>query len=162
MTPVRSHRGFTLLELMLTVTVAGILLGLGVPGFVRLVESNRATAFTNELVTAITIARSEAVQRGDSVTVCSSTDSAACAGDADWSTGWIILAADGTVLRTWPDVGAAGTLVGSAASLQFQGRGWLTTGATTFALRLPRCAGNEGRDLSINLAGRVSVDRVSC
>jgi type IV fimbrial biogenesis protein FimT len=162
MTSVSSQRGFTLLELMVTIGMAGILFGVGVPSFVRLVESNRATAHTNELVNAVNIARSEAIQRGETITVCSSTDAATCSTDVDWSTGWVVLAADGTPLRAWSAVGVAGTLVGSADNIQFQGRGWVSSAATTFALRMPRCDGTEGRDLSINLAGRVSVARVAC
>ena len=156
------QRGFNLLELMITVAMAGILFGAGVPGFVRLVESNRVSATTNELVNAVNVARSEAIQRGELVTVCSSTDGATCADAEDWSSGWVVLAEDGSLLRSWSEIGTAGTLVASADNIRFQGRGWLDSAAASFELRMPRCAGTEGRDLSVNLAGRVFVDRVAC
>jgi len=59
----RGQRGFTLIELMVTLAVAGILLGIAVPSFRQLIFSNRLTATANEVVTALTVARSESVKR---------------------------------------------------------------------------------------------------
>ena len=56
--------GFTLLELMVTITVAAMVLGLGVPSFVDLIRNNRAATNVNELLTAFSIARSESIKRG--------------------------------------------------------------------------------------------------
>ena len=62
-------RGFTLLELMVTVAVAAILATVAVPGFRDLIQNNRVTTQTNELVTALNFARTEAVKRGRPVDV---------------------------------------------------------------------------------------------
>ena len=64
--------GFTLLELMVTITVAAMVLTLGVPSFVDLVRNNRAATNVNELLTAFSIARSESIKRGANVSVCRS------------------------------------------------------------------------------------------
>ena len=103
-------RGFTLLELMVTITVAAMVLALGVPSFVDLVRNNRAATNVNELLTAFAIARSESIKRGSNVSVCRSSDGATCT--AAWSDGWIVFSDNaatdtaapvvGEVLRVWP------------------------------------------------------------
>src|SRR5690606_4228088 len=106
----RKSRGFTLLELLVTLAVAAIVLSYGVPSFIDTVRNGRAAANANDLVTALSFARSEAVKRGARVTVCASADAATC-GEA-WTDGWIVIA-DGAatdeanpsvteVLRVWP------------------------------------------------------------
>ena len=86
--------GFTLLELMVTITVAAVILGFGVPSFITLVQNNRMTAAANDLVAALTIARTEAVKRATPVTVCASNNPQAplptCAATA--MNGWVVFA----------------------------------------------------------------------
>jgi len=102
--------GFTLLELMTALLVVAIVLSAGVPSYLSVVRNNRAATNANELVSALTIARSEAVRRSDRVSICRSADGAACGGT--WQDGWIVFvdgAANDTatpvvsqVLGTWP------------------------------------------------------------
>lgn len=75
--------GFTLVELMITVSIAAVLLGIAIPNFTSIIASNRMTAHTNELVTALNLARSEAVKRGLQVTVRRKG-----ANSAEWEGGW--------------------------------------------------------------------------
>lgn len=72
----RTHTqtGFTLWELLVSVLVAGIVLGLGVPNFLEFQRNNTMSAATNEFVTAILMARAEAVKRQVPVTLCASAD----------------------------------------------------------------------------------------
>ncbi len=86
--------GFTLPELMVTVAVAVILLGLAVPSFRDTIIRNRLATQANELVTALNLARSEAIKRGVRVTVCKTADpnaaSPSCSSSADWQQGFIV------------------------------------------------------------------------
>lgn len=86
------QRGFTLLELLITITVLGLVLGIGVPGFRDLVLNNRQASAVNELVTALQVARSEAITRNIAapmtVSVCASNDGTSCSGT--WADGWIV------------------------------------------------------------------------
>ena len=66
--------GFTLWELLITVAVMGIVLGLGVPNFLEFQRNNVMAANANELVTALYLARSEAVKRQAPVTLCASAN----------------------------------------------------------------------------------------
>jgi type IV fimbrial biogenesis protein FimT len=61
--------GFTLLELIVTITVAGILMAIAIPNFYGLIRNNRLTTYTNEFVSSLNLARSEAIKRGLSVSV---------------------------------------------------------------------------------------------
>lgn len=148
---------------MATLAVAAILLTVGVPNFMRFVQNNRATTHTNELVTALNLARSEATQRGTLVTVCSSTDGATCSGSGDWTPGWIVLGPDGELVRAWPERSGGTNLITSDGDVQFEPRGSIADdGGADFAIRVPDCTGDQGRDVSVNRAGRVSVERVAC
>lgn len=72
-----NSRGFTLLELMVTVSVAAILLAVGVPAFSDIIRNNRLTAAANDLLHSTHVARSEAVKRQLPVVVCATGDSTA-------------------------------------------------------------------------------------
>jgi len=63
-------RGFTLIELMVTVAVAAILLMVAVPSFKNMMLSNRLTAAANEMVGSINTARMEAIKRNTTTLVC--------------------------------------------------------------------------------------------
>lgn len=85
-------QGFTLMELMVTLAVLAVILGLAVPSFATLVRRNRLVAAANELVAAAQLARIEAVRRNRPVTLCPSTDGVLCGGN-DWRR--LIVFADG-------------------------------------------------------------------
>ena len=84
------QRGFTILELMQTVAVIAILAGLAVPSFLETIRANRIVTDNNELIATLVYARSEAIKRGQRVTVCPSADQATCAGGGGWEQGWIV------------------------------------------------------------------------
>jgi type IV fimbrial biogenesis protein FimT len=85
-------RGFTLLELMFSIAIGGLLLGLGVPAFRDFVRASRITSNANELLTAVYTARSEAIKSRATTVLCFTTDATAavpdCAGDG--SQGWVV------------------------------------------------------------------------
>jgi type IV fimbrial biogenesis protein FimT len=82
----RRSRGFTVMELLVTLTVAAVLLGLGVPAFRDFMRNNRLTGAANELLITVVAARNEAVRRQTVVSVCPSTTpdqtNATCTGSA--------------------------------------------------------------------------------
>ena len=84
------HLGYTLVELITTVSVVGILATVAIPGMQDVVLDNRRAALANQLSHGIQVARSEAVTRNQRVTVCASVNGSACANEKYWSTGWII------------------------------------------------------------------------
>jgi len=94
----RSQSGVTLVELMIVITIAGILLAIGVPSYKYVTASNRVTNEINGLLGDMQFARYEAVKEGADVTVCpvdaftppSPAPTTCNAGNA-WNTGWIVL-----------------------------------------------------------------------
>jgi type IV fimbrial biogenesis protein FimT len=81
--------GFTLIELLVTVAVSAILLTVAIPSFREIIMNNRLAAQANEFVTALSVARTEALKRSAQVTVCKSSDGASCGG-VNWEDGWIV------------------------------------------------------------------------
>lgn len=173
----RDQRGFTLLELMIAITVLGILLGLTIPTFREAIQNNRIVSQNNEFITALNYARSEAIRRSDTVSVCSSANGTACSTTSNWSTGWITfldLNADGTlngaevVMQRGPPAmpnitmnsPAAG---GSLTNVRFAGNGMLGTAAGgTFTLLKTGCTGLTARQIAVSVTGRVSTTKVAC
>ncbi len=95
----RMQRGFTLVELMVTIAVLAIIMALAVPSFTGLIRSSRLTGAANELVASVQLARSEAVRLNGGVSLCRSDDGATCASGGNW-TRYLTVTRDGTVLRT--------------------------------------------------------------
>ncbi|MDH3640949.1 MAG: GspH/FimT family pseudopilin [Gammaproteobacteria bacterium] len=87
------QKGFTLLELMVTLVVVAVILGFGLPGFQQLVQNNRMTSAANDLLAALNVARSEAVKRATPVSVCASNNPTAplpaCSGVPGMN-GWVV------------------------------------------------------------------------
>ncbi|QIM51340.1 GspH/FimT family pseudopilin [Hydrogenophaga crocea] len=84
-----------MIELLMALVVMAVLLAIGVPSFRTSIAGNRLSSSTNELVSALALARSEAVRRGNRITVCKSADGANCTTAGGWQQGWIVFT-DGT------------------------------------------------------------------
>lgn len=159
-----ASQGFTLVELLVTVAVLAIALGIAVPSFQSFVSRNRLAATTNELVSALALARSEAVKRATRVTVAS----------ADWDDGWEVFvdsdpfgdSSGDTILRVYEanTQGGASITAGSNFSDYIsylpsgtsEGSGGDGDGDFTV------CKDGNARVVSINNTGRVSTTAGSC
>lgn len=149
----KTHTGFTLIELMITLVIAGLLLGMAVPSFTATIRNNRLTAEANNLVTAFNIARSEAVKRRATVTVCPSTNQTSCNGDS-WDDGWIVLD-DGAneVIQVFSAMKGHPTIDSTADSVQYTAAGFLNGGAAV-SIGICMDGGDEGRQINITATGR--------
>jgi type IV fimbrial biogenesis protein FimT len=105
MTPLLKRSGYSLLELLMTVSLAALILTLGVPALGGLLADKRLRVEVDALFHAIHLARKESVVRRRVVTVCPSIDGEACDASYDWSAGWIMFANDSRsdALRRDPD-----------------------------------------------------------
>jgi type IV fimbrial biogenesis protein FimT len=84
-------RGYSLLELLITLTLAAVLLSLGVPGLRDLALDARRTGDVNAFVTAIHLARSESLKQARPVVLCHTADGFLCAGARqDYDLGWMV------------------------------------------------------------------------
>ncbi len=98
------HPGFTLIEMLISMIVMGILSAIGVPSMQNFVIENRLNSTVNQFVAATFFARSEAIKLGRPVQLCrsiSSANASLCVGTAsdgrdanDWGSGWIVMLPD--------------------------------------------------------------------
>ena len=88
--------GFTFIELLVTLVIAGTLVAIGLPSFGSLMERTKLTNTTNDYIYSLHKARSEAVKRVTGAGLCPSTNSmatdAACDDGAPYSSGWLVYA----------------------------------------------------------------------
>lgn len=162
--------GFTLLELLIVLAVAGVLGAVAVPSLAAMVERNRVAAANNEFLSSIYLLRSEAVKRNRIVKMCRRQETGTPRCDSSdgggWHSGWLIwLDADASnqidagelVIHTHASLAGDLRLTGSgsvANRIAFQ-----PTGAThgvgngTFTICVP--GSSRKRQIIISKAGRV-------
>ncbi len=84
-----TQQAFTLLELMVTLSIVAIVMAIAVPNMSQFVKNDRLTSYSNTLLSDLMLARSKAVQRNQPVIVCASSDQTTCTG-GDFKDGWIV------------------------------------------------------------------------
>jgi type IV fimbrial biogenesis protein FimT len=163
--------GFTIIELLVVVTMVVILGALAIPAFTNVTTANRVSSQINGLLGDIQYARAEAIKEGLSVGICSSTDGATCSGSNTWSYGWIVFgdtAGNGTVaagepkLRVQKGLTGSNTLTADNATsyIAFNRDGFAfgLPGTVTFSLHSPGAVHAYTRCLSVNLVGRLATE----
>jgi type IV fimbrial biogenesis protein FimT len=153
---VPSNRGFTLIEMMVTIAVAAILATIAVPSFRNASLSSQLRSSANDFVASANFARSEAIKRGTAVTMCVSADGSSCAAGG-WEQGWIVLS--GTTVLQHESAAPSGfkmSASGSVATLSFQPIGVGATPATLTVCRATPTVGSQERVVSLDATGRAS------
>ena len=164
-----SLRGFTLPELLVTLAVIVVLITMTAPSMQSLVINQRVASATQEVFSTLLLARSEAVKRQRTVSVCSTVDGISCDEDnTGWEQGWLVFTdadADGIleegdqILRareTWNEQITISWNRGY--SISFNSRGQTGT-AGSFEI----CADGEAKAIVVSLTGRSRVeDRELC
>ncbi len=166
-----SSRGFTLLELMVTLLIVSILAGIAAPSMSNLISQSRLAAARDSLANAIILARSEAVFSKQPVTICASTNQSSCSGDGDWDSGWIIFTDEAPTGSIEGDdalidvsYGSGNVLIGAgddvdAITFLATGMRDIAGGANVITIGVCDHAGNEGiegKALSVGLTGSLS------
>lgn len=83
--------GFTLLELIIVIALAGVFVTMAVVSYRTSIDSSNVSAEVDSLSTDLAYARSEAVRQGLNVVVCSTTDGATCNNASSWASGWLVM-----------------------------------------------------------------------
>lgn len=83
--------GITLVELLISLIVLGVLSTLAAPSFVQTLNNYRVDGYGNSFVGAARLARAEAIKRNTTIRLCASADGTACATDGKWELGWIMV-----------------------------------------------------------------------
>jgi type IV fimbrial biogenesis protein FimT len=162
-------RGFTLIEMMVTIVVLVVLLSIAAPSFQKIIANQRIKSASFDLFSALTFARSEAMKRNiappDTISV-----RAGATTDGAWTTGWRVVffnsaSATTTILRSWGAVpslsinepsnitlvgfGRVGRLTTCGPSIQ------INTTSASFNGLVPRC-------IKVDLSGRPGTQTGNC
>ena len=165
------QRGFTLIEILVVITMVALLTALAAPSFNQAILSNKLTSYSNAFMASAQTARSEAIKRNVSVTLCRSADGATCAATGTWQQGWIVMCnynsatpgvcvsggSETLLIQAQAALSADYHFTGDQYSLIFDPTG---VGSTTAALTMCRnspSAGNQERSISINAIGRATI-----
>ena len=168
--------GVTLLELLIALLIASVMLTMGIPSFRAVIDNQRMTVATNEMVMSLNLAKSEAIKRVAYVSVCKSNNGVACTGAGDWNDGWIVFANSSVanlgsidvgdeVIRIYPalresfDLTPSGTI---GDFLSFRPSGTVGTSVANTSGTLTVCderGADYARGVLLEPSGRWSVSR---
>ncbi len=155
----QKQNGFTLVELMLTLAIASLVMTMAVPSFSTMMKNNRLTNQVNQLVTALNLARSEAINRRVNIDVVAVDDSNSA---NEWGKGWNVVINGGDTLRVFPALDGGVTLDSASGvnTIQYSSAGRASV-MDVFTLCDDR-TGETGREVTISVTGRISVAGVAC
>lgn len=167
---IKKDSGFSLIELMVTISVLAILVSIAIPSFSSAINRNRASSDVSGLTTAIAIARAEAIKRNGLVCVTSL--------DSSWNKGWQVRLVvdrsgncsnltDGstTAVRVFPAPQSSANLTVKQGSTDVNAISFLASGARSgtsnyvlaYRAQATGCNTDTDRDLTIGATGRATV-----
>lgn len=169
--------GFSLLEFLVAIIILVILITIAMPNFRAVLQNNRTQSLANELVSALNLARSEAIKRGISVSLCAAADSTLSSCGSNWNNGWLVFTnpnedasfdnnTSEILLRTQQIIGPgyaiSNTPSSGVATYTSTGFPLSTTGNMVFTINASGCTGNNNRNVTISTTGRITNTAVAC
>ncbi len=167
----KRNDGFTLIELMIVIAIAGIVLTIGIPSFSSIIKDNRQITLRNEFTSYFHFAKSVAVTQGESVTLCSrNSEGTNCNDSGSWDDGWIVFVdingdgdkdSEDTILKIQQAINDDINITTSPASAKvtINGRGFITA-QSTFTFCDSRGA-NYANAKTLSKTGRMNLSTAS-
>lgn len=159
--------GVTLIELIVTLTVAVILLSVAVPSMTNFLNSNRLVTANNDFIADLALARTEAIKQAGQVAVCTSGGGTTCVPAGAWESGWIVFAdidmsgtwtASDALLRRYEGFGTGVTVTASNDTVVYDRQG--ATASTSFGLCDAKTS--KQRIIRLTAAGHATFTEGTC
>lgn len=180
------NAGFTLMEVLVVLTISAILVAVAVPAFNTSIARARTSEAANTLLAAVELARSEAIRRGVNVTACRVIDPVAPACEAgaapggfaagDWAAGWVVFSETNTagtvgeldadeptlmIQQSFATGGARASMIDATANsvITFAPNGTrVGGGALNFEIRYPpNGAAQATRQMTVSVLGQAAI-----
>lgn len=155
-------KGFTLIEMLITIAIIVVMATFALPGFFLLVQNDRIQSATNLVVSQLNYARNAAITRNQAVNIART--------GIDFSDGWEIFmdatptgntvfdpAEDVLIRSTIPKGNIAIATQGNHQWISFTAEGFLNEGAPIIVALCDERGEAEGRNIIINRVGRAAV-----
>lgn len=156
--------GFTIIELMVTILIGGILMSIAIPGFTGMQRNNCMTTSTNQMIVSLNLARSEAAKFNDSVNISAIN---VVSSSNEWGEGWEVWrdidndnVQDNNELIYTSEIDCAGLTIDDTnddSVYVYRPDGFIDS-ATTIQVCDPGETGERGRQINISATGRPNVN----
>ena len=153
----KTQAGFTLLELMVTLSIAAILAAIAVPTLQTITINRHADGLANDLQIDLMYARNQALSFSKEVTIEPLS--------SGWAAGWTIKQ-DGDVIRqkgsTSNPIAKTGEITSAASKISFDKHGRHAGSTTSITIKVAKCTGNRVRTITLNPIGQLQTTSSSC
>lgn len=106
----KNIRGWTLVESMVVLSIVAVMAAWALPSFMGTIQQARLAAATHEFLSAISLARSEAIKRNARTVLCVAVSENACTSTGNWNQGWLL----------FEDVNSNGSLDSTEKIIRYQ------------------------------------------
>ncbi|MEH6469638.1 MAG: GspH/FimT family pseudopilin [Halopseudomonas sp.] len=151
-----NHGGFTLIELLIVLAIVAVLLVIASPNYDSIISGSQVDEARLGLATSLALARTEAINRGETITVCAGSNGA-CSNAATWQTGWQVFTSGNELLQVIErdtDDAAVGYTCGKSLTYTSSGSRGTTGGECVFTIS----KNGTSKTLSISATGRVRMN----
>jgi len=112
--------GFTIIELLVTLTIVGLLTSIAIPSFRAMIADNKAKSVADMIMYALRFAQNQALQKSSLIGLCpadwSTNPPVSCASTTDWSTGFAVMNYNGTFLQAFnPNLALSSITISNAS-----------------------------------------------
>ncbi|MBF0265706.1 MAG: GspH/FimT family pseudopilin [Gammaproteobacteria bacterium] len=151
-------KGFSLMELMVTIAIVAIVTTTALPSFQSMFDTYHVRSQTNNFISALKLARTEAMRRGENIKVCNSNSNQSdCGSSGDWQYGWV--ARNSSVLKSWKKDDTSTMINADADSIEYTKYGRITASTNlNFEFTRNSCI----RKVSVKRTGRAAADQSGC